>query len=81
VTIADNGTGMPPEVKSRLFDPFFTTKGKAGTGMGLAVSFSIVRRHNGAIEVESEVGNGTTFRISLPLAHVASNAEALGLIA
>jgi len=68
VTIVDSGTGMPPEVKSRLFDPFFTTKGKAGTGMGLAVSFGIVRRHNGSIEVDSEVGCGTTFRISLPLA-------------
>ena len=78
LTVADTGTGMPPEVKSRLFDPFFTTKGKAGTGMGLAVSFGIVRRHNGAIEVESEVGSGTTFRISLPLAPVATNVDALG---
>jgi signal transduction histidine kinase/ActR/RegA family two-component response regulator/Flp pilus assembly protein TadD len=66
--VADSGTGMPPEVKSRLFDPFFTTKGKAGTGMGLAVSFGIVRRHNGSITVDSEVGRGTTFRISLPVA-------------
>lgn len=68
LAIVDTGTGMPAEVKSRLFDPFFTTKGKAGTGMGLAVSFGIVRRHNGSIEVDSEVGRGTTFRISLPLA-------------
>jgi CheY-like chemotaxis protein len=59
---------MTTEVKSRLFDPFFTTKGKAGTGMGLAVSFGIIRRHNGAIEVESEQGRGTTFRVSLPVA-------------
>jgi signal transduction histidine kinase/ActR/RegA family two-component response regulator len=73
ITIGDSGTGMPPEVKSRLFDPFFTTKGKAGTGMGLAVSFGIVRRHNGSIEVESEVGRGTIFRISLPLASGSSS--------
>jgi CheY-like chemotaxis protein len=66
--IADNGTGMTPEVKSRLFDPFFTTKGKGGTGMGMAVSFGIIRRHNGSIDVESEPGRGTTFRISLPVA-------------
>jgi len=66
--ITDTGTGMKPEVKSRLFDPFFTTKGKAGTGMGLAVSFGIIRRHNGSIEVESEPGIGTTFLISLPKA-------------
>jgi CheY-like chemotaxis protein len=55
-------------VKSRLFDPFFTTKGRAGTGMGLAVSFGIIRRHNGSIEVESEPGHGTTFMIALPKA-------------
>jgi signal transduction histidine kinase/ActR/RegA family two-component response regulator len=64
--ITDTGTGMTSEVKQRLFDPFFTTKGKAGTGMGLAVSFGIIRRHEGSIEVESETGRGTTFKISLP---------------
>lgn len=66
VCISDTGTGMTPEVKQRLFDPFFTTKGKAGTGMGLAVSFGIIRRHEGSIEVDSEPGRGTTFKISLP---------------
>ncbi len=70
LTIGDNGTGMAPEVKSRLFDPFFTTKGKGGTGMGMAVSFGIIRRHNGSIDVESEVGRGTTFRILLPIAEI-----------
>jgi signal transduction histidine kinase/ActR/RegA family two-component response regulator len=68
LSITDTGTGMRPEVKSRLFDPFFTTKGKAGTGMGLAVSFGIIRRHDGSIEVKSEPGRGTTFIISLPKA-------------
>jgi signal transduction histidine kinase/ActR/RegA family two-component response regulator len=66
VSITDSGLGMTPEVKSRLYDPFFTTKGRKGTGMGLAVSFGIVRRHDGSIDVESEPGRGTTFRISLP---------------
>lgn len=66
VYITDTGSGMSPEVKQRLFDPFFTTKGKAGTGMGLAVSFGIIRRHEGSIEVDSEPGRGTTFKISLP---------------
>jgi signal transduction histidine kinase/ActR/RegA family two-component response regulator len=64
--ITDTGTGMTSEVKQRLFDPFFTTKGKAGTGMGLAVSFGIIRRHEGSIEVDSEPGRGTTLKISLP---------------
>jgi CheY-like chemotaxis protein len=66
IHIIDTGTGMGPDVKQRLFDPFFTTKGKAGTGMGLAVSFGIIRRHEGSIEVDSEPGRGTTFKISLP---------------
>nr|MBA3515486.1 response regulator [Pyrinomonadaceae bacterium] len=73
--ITDTGMGMKPEVKSRLFDPFFTTKGKAGTGMGLAVSFGIIRRHDGSIEVKSQPGRGTTFLITLPKA---SNAQTKG---
>jgi CheY-like chemotaxis protein len=57
---------MSEEVRSRIFDPFFTTKGKAGLGLGLAVSYGIVSRHEGTIDVESEVGRGTTFCITLP---------------
>src|SRR4029079_18115193 len=75
IQITDTGTGMGPEVKQRLFDPFFMTKGKAGTGMGLAVSFGIIRRHEGSIEVDSEVGRGTTFKISLPKVTPADAAE------
>ncbi len=70
VSITDTGSGMGPEVRSRIFDPFFTTKGKTGMGLGLAVSFGIIRRHEGSITVESEVGKGTTFRISLPCAKI-----------
>jgi signal transduction histidine kinase/ActR/RegA family two-component response regulator len=70
ISVGDTGTGMAPEVKSRIFDPFFTTKGKAGMGLGLAVSFGIIRRHEGSVAVESEVGAGTRFRISLPKAAV-----------
>jgi CheY-like chemotaxis protein len=70
IMIADTGSGMPPEVKSRIFDPFFTTKGKAGMGLGLAVSFGIIRRHEGSVRVDSEVGMGTKFMISLPKADV-----------
>ena len=68
ICISDTGTGMSPEVRSRIFDPFFSTKGKGGMGLGLAVSFGIIRRHEGSIEVESAVGCGTTFRIRLPIA-------------
>lgn len=71
IRVVDTGVGMYPEVRSRIFDPFFTTKGKAGLGLGLAVSFGIIRRHGGNIEVDSQYGKGTEFRITLPLAKVA----------
>ncbi|MCA1620057.1 MAG: response regulator [Acidobacteria bacterium] len=75
IAVSDNGEGMAEEVRSRVFDPFFTTKGKAGMGLGLAVSYGIVRRHEGSIEAESEVGRGTTFRIRLPAARGQSKQE------
>jgi len=71
IAISDTGVGMYPEVRSRVFDPFFTTKGKAGLGLGLAVSFGIIRRHGGNIDVNSNYGKGSEFRITLPLASVA----------
>jgi signal transduction histidine kinase len=71
IKVVDTGVGMYPEVRSRIFDPFFTTKRKAGLGLGLAVSFGIIRRHGGTIEVESQYGNGTEFRITLPIAKIA----------
>jgi signal transduction histidine kinase/ActR/RegA family two-component response regulator len=75
IAVADTGTGMGEDVRSRVFDPFFTTKGKAGMGLGLAVSYGIVRRHEGNFEVESEPGRGTTFRIKLPAATAAARQE------
>src|SRR2546423_1113686 len=68
ISVSDNGEGMTEEVRSRVFDPFFTTKGKAGMGLGMAVSYGIIRRHEGAVEVESQPGRGTTFRIKFPAA-------------
>jgi signal transduction histidine kinase/ActR/RegA family two-component response regulator len=76
LSVSDTGTGMSPEVRSRIFDPFFTTKGNAGLGLGLAVSYGIIRRHEGSVEVDSQVGRGTTFRISLPAAPAAAPAAA-----
>lgn len=67
VKIADTGQGISSEHLSRLFEPFYTTKGKHGTGLGLAVIWRIIDNHNGTINVESEVGKGTTFTIHLPL--------------
>ena len=75
IAVADTGTGMAEEVRSRVFDPFFTTKGNAGMGLGLAVSYGIIRRHEGAVEVESELGRGTTFRIKLPAALASAEPE------
>jgi len=71
VEVVDSGVGMYPEVRSKIFDPFFTTKGKAGLGLGLAVSFGIIRRHGGHIDVESQYGKGTEFRVTLPVAKIA----------
>ncbi|MDQ2921773.1 MAG: ATP-binding protein [Acidobacteriota bacterium] len=68
ISISDTGIGMTHEVRSRIFDPFFTTKGNAGMGLGLAVCYGIIQRHEGVIEVESEVGRGTTFLLRLPIA-------------
>jgi len=69
IEVRDEGEGIAPEVLPHVFDPFFTTKepGK-GTGLGLSVSLSIVKRHGGEIQVESEPGKGTTFHICLPRA-------------
>jgi signal transduction histidine kinase len=66
--VVDNGLGMSPEVRARCLDPFFSTKGDKGTGLGLAMVFGIVQRQQGQIEVETEPGVGTTFRITLPAA-------------
>lgn len=66
VKIRDTGPGIPPENIGKLFNPFFTTKEK-GTGLGLAISYGIVERHSGQIDVETELGKGSTFIITLPV--------------
>lgn len=67
IRVADTGTGMSPEIQQRLFEPFFTTKGERGSGLGLAASYGIVRRHGGTIDVESRSGAGSAFTLRLPI--------------
>jgi signal transduction histidine kinase len=67
IEIADDGSGMPEEVMNKIFDPFFTTKDVgSGTGLGMSISYSIIKNHGGKIDVKSEVGKGSTFKITLP---------------
>jgi len=68
IAISDTGHGIRPEDLERIFDPFFTTKPSGhGVGLGLAISYGIVKEHRGTISVQSEVGKGTTFTITLPV--------------
>lgn len=66
ITVADTGVGIPDEAMPRIFEPFYTTKHASGSGLGLSVVYGIVERHGGRIEVDSQVGQGTVFRLSLP---------------
>jgi signal transduction histidine kinase len=68
IVMTDTGIGITEESKKRIFEPFFTTKKMGeGTGLGLAICEKIIKEHSGRIEIESEVGKGSTFLISLPI--------------
>jgi signal transduction histidine kinase/AmiR/NasT family two-component response regulator len=75
VRIADSGIGMTEEVRKRVFDPFFTTKGVTNSGLGMSVSYGIIKRHGGEILIESEPGRGTTFILHLPTGYGEESAE------
>jgi signal transduction histidine kinase len=67
ISVKDNGSGIPESIKEKIFQPFFTTKPTGhGTGLGLSLSYDIVKAHNGELNVESKEGEGTTFTLSLP---------------
>jgi CheY-like chemotaxis protein len=78
ITIKDMGVGIPPENLSRIFEPYFTTK-PSGKGLGLTIAYSIVNKHNGHIEVDSEVGRGSAFHIYLPASEKRIEHEAEGV--
>jgi signal transduction histidine kinase len=68
VMVSDTGCGIAPEHLTRIFDPFFTTKPVGeGTGLGLSVIYSIIERHHGSIDVQSQPGKGTTFAVTIPV--------------
>jgi PAS domain S-box-containing protein len=67
VTVADTGIGMSESIRQRIFEPFFSTKGDAGSGLGLSMTYSIVRRHGGDIRVDTSPGHGTTFTLIFPV--------------
>ncbi|MDL2316622.1 two-component sensor histidine kinase [Desulfovibrio sp. OttesenSCG-928-A18] len=67
VSFEDNGVGMDEETRAHIFEPFFTTKGEEGTGLGMSIIYGIVKRHGGDIEVQSELGSGSTVTVILPI--------------
>lgn len=76
IEIADSGSGIPPGALQRIFDPFYTTKPVGtGTGLGLSISYGIVAKHNGRIEVDSTPGEGSRFRVVLPVRQPAGDAS------
>lgn len=79
LAVADTGAGIPPHILPRIFEPFFTTKQEQGTGLGLAISAEIVKKHGGTIEVESRVGQGTTFTVRFPEARAETRLQAPAL--
>ena len=76
IEVQDTGTGIPPEVLPRIFEPFFTTRGERGSGLGLATVLGIVRQSGGFLEVQTQPGRGTTFRILLPRSQEQASAAA-----
>lgn len=69
VSVSDTGAGMSEDVRTKIFDPFFTTKGVKGSGLGMSIVYGIIKRHNGKIEVKSEIGKGCTFILDFPMCH------------
>ncbi len=69
MSVSDTGIGMTDDIKKRVFDPFFSTRKPHGTGLGMSITYSIIKKHGGNVEVESEAGKGTTFNLSIPISN------------
>ena len=67
ISVSDTGLGIPEEIRSRIFNPFFTTKKMLGTGLGLSIVYKAIQAHGGTVKFDSDVGQGTTFTIGLPM--------------
>ena len=78
VEVQDNGVGMSETTRSRCLEPFFTTKGERGTGLGLPMVFGMVQRHGGELEIDSELGRGTTMRLIFPCAPTGMTVQRAG---
>jgi len=76
IEVIDTGSGMPPEVRKNCLEPFYTTKGQLGTGLGLSIVYGVVERLNGKFDIDSKEGEGTTIRMSFPIAR---NQSAVGI--
>jgi signal transduction histidine kinase len=71
ITVSDNGSGIPESIKAKIFQPFFTTKPTGqGTGLGLSLSYDIVKAHDGELKVDTHEGSGTEFIINIPIAQI-----------
>ena len=77
LSVIDNGVGMNEETRTHAFEPFFSTKGQKGTGLGLSITYGLVKKLGGDISVESEVGKGTSFTVTLPVKRLEAPIEGI----
>jgi two-component system, NtrC family, sensor kinase len=77
IEVADDGPGIPPEIKTKIMEPLFTTKGNQGTGLGIPIVHAFTLRHGGRLDIESKPGEGAVFRVWLPEAQKPAGTQAV----